>query len=124
MAISVTGTMKPQGKFPIAEAVDIEMPDGTRLSEVPFGSYKIADGTEAIEPGTYYTFGEVDSLAITLVESDTSVANEFCFEFIPSENFTGMIITPEPKWVIDPQFPAGKTCQVSILRGIGVIVYA
>ena len=126
MAIELMDKIKPKGggNFPMVDAADVEMPDGTRLSEVPFGSYKIADGTEAIEPSTYYTFGEVDSLDIALVESDTSVANEFCFEFIPSENFTGMTITPEPKWVTDPQFPAGKTCQVSILRGIGVMVCA
>lgn len=33
MAISVSGTMKPAGTFPIAEAEDILMTDGTRLSE-------------------------------------------------------------------------------------------
>ena len=33
MAIELTGTVKPKGDFPIAEAEDIEMTDGTRLSE-------------------------------------------------------------------------------------------
>ena len=33
MAIDLTGTLKPKGDFPIAEAEDIEMTDGTRLSE-------------------------------------------------------------------------------------------
>ena len=35
-----------------------------------------------------------------------------------------LTITPEPKWANEPQYPAGKTCQVSILRGIGVMVSA
>ena len=33
MAIDLTGMLKPKGDFPIAEAEDIEMTDGTRLSE-------------------------------------------------------------------------------------------
>lgn len=33
MAIGITGKFKPKGNFPLMDAVDIEMPDGTRLSE-------------------------------------------------------------------------------------------
>ena len=33
MAIELTGTVKPKGNFPIVEAEDVEMTDGTRLSE-------------------------------------------------------------------------------------------
>lgn len=35
MAVEIIGTMKPKnnGKFPVAEATDILMPDGSRLSE-------------------------------------------------------------------------------------------
>lgn len=86
--------------------------------------YEIAEGTTSIEPGKYYVFGEVNSLDITLVETDTAVAGEYCFEFIPSNSFSGLTITPTPGWANLPQFPAGKTCQVSILRGIGVMICA
>ena len=37
MAIKITGTLEPAGKFPLAFAKDVEMPDGTRLSEVTIG---------------------------------------------------------------------------------------
>lgn len=33
MAIGITGKFKPDGDFPLIEAVDVEMPDGKRLSE-------------------------------------------------------------------------------------------
>lgn len=86
--------------------------------------YEIAEGATEIEPGKYYVFGEVDSLNITLVETDTAVAGEYCFEFTPSRNFSSLTITPTPGWANLPQYPAGKTCQVSILRGIGVMICA
>ena len=33
MAISITGKFKPQGNFSLVDAADVEMPDGTRLSD-------------------------------------------------------------------------------------------
>ena len=37
MAIAISGTLESAGKFPLAFAKDVEMPDGTRLSEVALG---------------------------------------------------------------------------------------
>ena len=37
MAIQITGTFEPTGSFPLAKAKDIEMEDGTRLSEFKGG---------------------------------------------------------------------------------------
>lgn len=33
MAVNITGTFKPAGDFPVVEAVDVEMPDGTKLDK-------------------------------------------------------------------------------------------
>lgn len=33
MAIQITGKFKPDGNFPLMDAADIEMPDGSRLPE-------------------------------------------------------------------------------------------
>lgn len=33
MAINITGKFKPQGDFPLIDAEDVEMPDGTKLSD-------------------------------------------------------------------------------------------
>jgi hypothetical protein len=88
-------------------------------------SYPIKSGIANILPDTYYTFGEVDSLTVNLVDTgDSSKICEYCFEFIPSDNFTGLTITPEPKWAHEIRFIPGMTCQVSVLRGIGVMLCA
>ena len=88
-------------------------------------SYPIKNGVTDILPDTYYTFGTVDSLTVNLV--DTGNADklcEYCFEFTPSSNFTGLTITPEPRWAHEIRFISGMTCQVSVLRGIGVMICA
>lgn len=54
MAIQITGKFKPDGDFPLMDAADIEMPDGTRLSDVEFGSTLVVtleygpDGTSPV----------------------------------------------------------------------------
>ena len=125
MAIGITGKFKPKGDFPLMDAEDIEMPDGTRLSESNFSmKQEWADGISEIQPDTFYIFGAVNELNLSLVEVDDDKVHEYCFEFIPSKNFTGMTITPAPRWINPPQYPVGKICQVSILRGIGVMICA
>lgn len=79
---------------------------------------------EELEPDIYRVFGEVSSLDVKLIEVNDGKAHEYCFEFIPTADFTHLHITPSPTWTIAPQFTAGKPHQVSILRGIGVILSA
>lgn len=80
--------------------------------------------TADIEPETYTAFGKVDSLEVNLLQKNDELVHEYTFEFIPSENFTGLTVTPEVKWVSTPVFPPGKTCQISVMRGVGILVYA
>ena len=87
-------------------------------------AYPIVNGQTQLLPDRYHVFGEVDDLSITLVEVEDGNAHEYCFEFTPSEFFTGMTITPEPSWVSEPDFVKGQIHQVSILRGVGVMVCA
>lgn len=127
MAIEMISKMKPKngGTFPLMDAQDIEMPDGSRLSELAMGALPLEESAaEQLQPDVYRVFGEVSSITVELVEMDDGKAHEYCFEFVPTEDFSGMTVTPAPAWVSEPQFPAGKTCQVSILRGIGVMVCA
>lgn len=89
-----------------------------------FTNNPVVNGVNAIEPNIYYDFGRVDSLDITLVEADDTIMNEYCFEFTPSERFTTLKITPQPRWAMPIQIVPGKVHQASILRGIGVMVCA
>lgn len=88
---------------------------------VPQIEGRTGDGTETLEPETYYQFGEVSALSVSLVEKDDGKAHEYTFEFIPTENFQGLTITPEPAWIVEPQFPVGKRCIVSICMGLAVM---
>jgi hypothetical protein len=89
-------------------------------------SYPIETSGTALQPETYYAFGEVDSLSVTLVDPNDGKVHEYCFEFKPSASFKeeSLSITPKPNWANQLQFAEGKTCQVSIMRGIGVMVCA
>lgn len=125
MALKAYDTFEPQGDFPVVKAVDVAMPDGTKLTDTFLGSMTLKESaTTQLKPGIYHVFGEVSSLSVELVAVEDGKVNEYCFEFIPAEDFTELTITPTPVWVAVPQYPVGKTCQVSILRGIGVMVCA
>lgn len=114
---------KNNGDFPLVNAKDVLMPDGDRLSNFS-PNYSLEEGELEIRPDTYYVFGEVENLSVSLVTVDDGKAHEYYFEFIPSENFDSLTITPEPRWAAPLNLIPGKVCQVSILRGIGVAVSA
>lgn len=147
MPIQIIDKLKPKnnGEFALVDAADIELASGNRLEaflteqaadlakkeaalakqiENVSLAYPEEESATELQPEVYYIFGEVDSLTVTLVEADDGKAHEYCFEFIPTEDFTSITITPAPTWAAEPQYPAGHTCQVSILRGIGVMVNA
>ena len=53
MAIQITGTFEPTGDFPLAKAKDIEMDDGTRLSDLDPSAGKDGVGIQSIEQWYY-----------------------------------------------------------------------
>lgn len=77
-----------------------------------------------IEPETYHVYGEVSELSVNLIQKDDGKLHEYCFEFIPTADFTGLTITPEVSWANTPIYLAGMTCQVSVLRGVAIMVNA
>lgn len=117
----VDATFKNEGQAADAKAT------GERFEKIEesLGNYPIADGATDIEPDKYYEFGEVDELSVNLVSvEDDGKLHEYCFEFTPSASFTKLTVTPDIKWATPIQIVAGKIHQVSILRGIGVMVCA
>lgn len=75
-----------------------------------------------LTPNIYYKWGEIAALTITLAEpTNTDKTNEYCFEFVSGETPTTLSVPDTVKWVKEPNVEAGKTYQVSILNGIGVI---
>ena len=96
----------------------------TPVPSMELRSYKLMEPATELEPAKYYVFGEVNSLYVKLGKCDDTLVSEYCFEFIAGENFEGLTIIPEPKWATPIQFVRGKTHQVSIMRGIGVMIRA
>lgn len=94
---------------------------GTLAEPLPI----LVESTAAqLQPDIYQVYGEVDGLEITLVEKDDGRLHEYAFEFIPKDGFTGMRITPDVKWVNDLRFEPNRIHQASIVRGVGILVYA
>ncbi len=79
--------------------------------------------TQEIEPNKFYKFGEVSSLNITLAAiTDTSVLNEFMFEFISGATATTLTLPNAVKWPETPTIEANKIYQCSIVDNIGVLL--
>ena len=78
--------------------------------------------TQEIEPNKFYKFGEVSSLNITLAAiTDTSVLNEFMFEFISGTTATTLTLPNAVKWLETPSIESNKTYQCSIVNNIGIL---
>lgn len=79
--------------------------------------------TQEIESNKFYKFGEVSSLNITLAAiTDTSVLNEFMFEFISGATATTLTLPNTVKWIETPTIEANKIYQCSIVDNIGVLL--
>lgn len=78
--------------------------------------------TQEIESNKFYKFGEVSSLNITLAAiTDTSVLNEFMFEFISGTTATTLTLPNAVKWLETPSIESNKTYQCSIVNNIGIL---
>lgn len=76
-----------------------------------------------IQPNKFYKFGEVSTLNITLAAiTDTSVLNEYMFEFTSGSTATTLTLPNIIKWLETPSIEANKTYQCSIVDNIGVLL--
>ena len=79
--------------------------------------------TQEIQPNKFYKFGEVSSLNITLAAiTDTSVLNEYMFEFTSGSTATTLTLPNTIRWLETPSIEANKTYQCSIVNDIGILV--
>ena len=138
MSINIIDKLKHASGGAVADAADIVLKNGVDLETAAMTAAAqmdrlredldgldvtppVAAGAEVLEPEIYYQFGEVSELAVELVQMPEDRAYEYIFEFTPTADFAGLTITPEPRWIREPQYPAGKRCVVSIVRGLAVM---
>lgn len=100
-------------------------PDGNGIGTLVAQLPPIVESAAAdLQPDTYQVYGEVDALNINLVPRDDGRVHEYAFEFIPTAAFTELRVTPEVKWANILRFEPGRVHQASIVRGVGILVYA
>ena len=79
--------------------------------------------TIEINSNTFYKFGEVTELNLTLAEiTDTTQLNEFMFEFISGATATTLTLPSSVKWLETPTIESNKIYQCSIVDNIGILV--
>lgn len=99
--------------------------NGVRLNEkiesLKIKTEQITETTKEISPNTYYIFGEVETLNITLSEEKEGVLNEYMFEFTSGDTPTVLTLPETVKWIGDSLVDNNKTYQVSIVNNIAVM---
>lgn len=79
--------------------------------------------TIEINPNTFYKFGEVASLNITLTSiTDNTIYNEYMFEFVSGTTATTLTLPSSIKWLETPTIDANKIYQCSIVDNVGLLV--
>lgn len=100
--------------------------DGTNGTDGKNYSVEVVESattTQEIQPNKFYKFGEVSSLNITLAAiTDTSVLNEFMFEFVSGATATTLTLPSSVKWLETPTIESNKIYQCSIVDNIGVLL--
>lgn len=116
-ALTFTGAVT--GSYDGSATLEVEIPIGGGSNAYPVVT--MTDSTAELAPNTYYKWGEVASLTITLGAEIAGITNEYCFEFVSGETAATLTVPDTIAWVQEPSLEAGKTYQVSILNGVGVI---
>ena len=120
------GGVQPVAKTDeMTQAVGVDKAGG--LWAMPVGIYPViamtADTADLV-PNTFYKWGEIAALTITLGAETDGITNEYCFEFVSGDTATTLTVPDTIRWVQEPTIEAGKTYHVSILNQIGVIIGA
>ena len=81
-----------------------------------------SETTRAIEPDKFYKWGEVTSLALTLIAPKESYAGSYIFQFSsPADTPTILALPVEVKFTTTPEIKAGKIYQVSIVNNLAIL---
>lgn len=78
--------------------------------------------TKQLNPNTFYKFGEVASLTITLAAESAGLENEYKFEFVSGSTPATLLLPDSIKWKdgVTPTMEASKTYQVSIVNNLAI----
>lgn len=118
------GGVQPAAKTDtMTQAVGVDA-DGTLWTAVAYPVVETTDAAKELSPNTYYKWGEMSALTITLGAEIDGRVNEFCGEFVSGATATTFSVPESVSWPNGLTVDANKTYQFSIVNGIGVIVGA
>ena len=93
-----------------------------KADKIEIVNHGTSDTTFALTPNVMHKWGVVSELTLTLASpSDSSVYNEYMFEFVSGETATTLLLPDTVQWVSEPSIESGYTYQCSIVNNIGVI---
>lgn len=119
----IQGPAGPQGEKGADGKNGINGKDGTNGKNYSVQVVESTSSTQEIQPNKFYKFGEVSSLNITLAAiTDTSVLNEYMFEFTSGSTATTLTLPNTIKWLETPTIESNKIYQCSIVDNIGVLL--
>lgn len=78
--------------------------------------------TFTLQPNTFYVWGTVTKLTLTLGSEVSGVANEYLFQFTSGSTATTLSLPSSIKWQEDLTIEKNKTYQVSILNGFATVL--
>lgn len=119
----IQGPAGPQGEKGADGKNGINGKDGTNGKNYSVQVVESTSSTQEIQSNKFYKFGEVSSLNITLAAiTDTSVLNEYMFEFTSGSTATTLTLPNTIKWLETPSVEANKIYQCSIVDNVGVLL--
>lgn len=111
-----------------AKTGDVPMWDGENVVwGPPSGAYPFIQSSEStieLSPNTFYQWGEMEELTITLGAEQPGITNEYCGQFLSGDVPTTFSAPDVIKWAGGLSVPANSVCQFSIVGNIGVMVSA
>lgn len=91
---------------------------------MPVVNHGTSDTTFSLTPNVFHVWGTVGTLTLSLATGEVGYVQEYMFEFTSGSTATTLTLPSTLKWIngVTPSdIEAGKTYQVSIMNGIGVI---
>lgn len=90
----------------------------------PYISQGLDITSTILKPNTFYVWGEVAALTLTLDAEVDGIANEYLFQFTSGATATTLSLPDTIKWSggETPEIEAGKTYQVSILNNCATLL--
>lgn len=118
------GGVRPVAKTDdMTQAVGVDEAGGL-WTAIAYPVVETTSDTLELLPNTYYKWGTMSALAITLGTEIDGIVNEFCGEFVSGETATTFSVPESVSWPNGLTVDANRTYQFSIVNGIGVIIGA